>query len=42
MSRWAAPKAHSIAMRSMEVFRISRWAAPKAHSIAMRSAKDTE
>ena len=39
MSRRAAPKAHSIAVRSTKVFRIFRRAAPKAHRIAVRSTK---
>ena len=35
MSRRAAPKANSIAVRSTEVFRISRRAAPKASAAAV-------
>ena len=42
MSRRAAPKANSTAMRSMEVFRMSRRAAPKANSTAMRGMEVTQ
>ena len=42
MSRRAAPKAHSIEVRSTEVFRIFRRAAPKAHSTEARSAKQLQ
>ena len=39
MSRRAAPKAHSTAVRSTKVTEISRRAAPKAHNTAVRSTK---
>ena len=39
MSRWAAPKANGIAVRSTEVFRMRRRAAPKANGIAVRSTE---
>ena len=39
MSRRAAPKANSIAVRSTKVFLICRRAAPKANSTAERSTK---
>ena len=39
MSCRAAPKAHSTAVRSTEVFRILRRAAPKAHNTAVRSTE---
>jgi len=39
MSRRAAPKAHSTAVRSTEVIQGRRRAAPKAHSTAVRSTE---
>ena len=39
MSRRAAPKAHSIEVRSTKVFLMSRPAVPKAHSTVVRSTK---
>ena len=39
MSRRAAPKANSTAVRSTQVFRMSRPAVPKAHGTAARRAK---
>ena len=39
MSRRAAPKANSTAVRSTEVFLICRRAAPKANSTAVRSTE---